>query len=210
MANTSRINGFRPVRYLGGAPWNGQANLYVHSADDATALHVGDLVIQGANSTKGYQAVTRATSGTAGALIGVVTGIEPPIGNHSTALAGTALDLGEVYIAASAERFVWVADDPKIIFEAEFDAAGDMPDHTDVGLNYDFLTTAGNTTTGASGMTIDSSSEVTTAATPLKLVGLVRRPDNDITDADDPLYQRGLVIINMHIFNGNDEGAVGV
>ncbi len=35
MANTSSINGFRPVKHLNGSPYNGQANIYyVASAAD--------------------------------------------------------------------------------------------------------------------------------------------------------------------------------
>lgn len=207
MANTSRINGFRPVRYLSGAPWNGKARMYVHAAGDNTTLHVGDIVIQGASSTKGFQAVTRATDGTAGGIVGVVVGIDL-VNPNVTSLQGTSLDLGEKYVAASTERFVWVADDPGLIFEAEFELGGTEPTQSDVGLNYDFSTTAGNTTTGASGMTIDTTvAGATTAATPLKLVGLVRRPDNDIVDSTS--YQKGLVTINMHVFN-DGTGHAGV
>jgi len=28
MANTSRVNGFKPVKHITGAPYNGQANIY--------------------------------------------------------------------------------------------------------------------------------------------------------------------------------------
>lgn len=206
MANTSRINGFKPVRYFSGAPWNGQARMYVHAAGDNTVLHVGDIVIQGASSTKGYQAVTRATDGTAGGIVGVVVGIDLVHG-RGTSLQGTALDLGQTYVLASTERFVWVVDDPMVIFEAEFELGGTEPTQADVGLLYDFSTTAGNTTTGASGMTIDTTAAgATTAATPLKLVGLALRPDNDIVDSTS--YQRGLVTINMHVFN--DGSVAGV
>jgi len=211
MANTSRINGFRPVQYKNGSPYTGKARMYVHAAGDGTALHIGDLVIQGASSQDGLQAVTRATDGTAGGLVGAVVGIDWVHPGGTTLQGGGTynLNLSQVYIPVSTLAYVWVADDPAIVFEAEFDSAGDMPDQTDVGLNYDFLVTAGNTTTGASGMTIDASSEVTTAATPLKLVGLARRPDNDITDA--ATYQRGLVTINMHVFGaGGDAGTAGV
>ena len=43
MANTSRINGFRPVKMLTGAPYNGQGTMcYVYSA--LANLGVGDVV----------------------------------------------------------------------------------------------------------------------------------------------------------------------
>ena len=47
-----------------------------------------------------------------------------------------------------------------------------------VGLNGQFTTTAGNTSTGASGMQLDSAGLATTATLPLKIVGFPNRPDN--------------------------------
>jgi hypothetical protein len=47
-----------------------------------------------------------------------------------------------------------------------------------VGLNGQFTTTAGSTTTGASGMQLDSAGLATTNTLPLKIVGFPNRPDN--------------------------------
>ena len=44
MPNVSRIFGFRPSRYLSGAPYNGAMTKYFVTAGDATAIGVGDLV----------------------------------------------------------------------------------------------------------------------------------------------------------------------
>lgn len=212
MANTSRITGFRPVSYLNGTPWNGQARTYVIPAGNGTATSIGDVVIPDTAATDGYPACARMTNGATEVPVGVVVGIYP-ISPVVTSLAGGGsndVNLSNLYRSASTKTFVWVADDPNIIFEAEFDSAGDQPNHEDVGANYDIVLGSGtDTTTGASSMTIDASSEVTTAATPLRLVGLVQRPDNDITDADDPLYQRGLVIFNLHAFK-SDAGTAGL
>ena len=40
MANADRPNGFRPVKNLNGAPWNGQFNKYYGSSN----LFMGDLL----------------------------------------------------------------------------------------------------------------------------------------------------------------------
>ena len=37
MANTSRPNGFRPVKYLNGTPWNGAFRIYAIPAAEGTA-----------------------------------------------------------------------------------------------------------------------------------------------------------------------------
>jgi hypothetical protein len=52
-----------------------------------------------------------------------------------------------------------------------------------VGLNGQFTLTAGSTTTGASGMQLDSAGTATTATLPLKIVGIPNRPDNIPGDA---------------------------
>ena len=45
MANVNRINGFRPVKHLTGAPYNGQANIYEVPAGEAVPVFVGDPVV---------------------------------------------------------------------------------------------------------------------------------------------------------------------
>jgi hypothetical protein len=44
MANTNAPFGLRPVRYLNGAPWNGQVSRYLIPATDGTAYFIGDPV----------------------------------------------------------------------------------------------------------------------------------------------------------------------
>ena len=58
MANTSKINGFKPVKHITGAPYNGQANLYEVSSSDSVPVFVGDLVKLSTNaSTSGVPCV---------------------------------------------------------------------------------------------------------------------------------------------------------
>ena len=44
MANSDTPFGFRPVKHLSGAPWNGKANVYYIPATDNTAVFNGDAV----------------------------------------------------------------------------------------------------------------------------------------------------------------------
>ena len=74
-----------------------------------------------------------------------------------------------------------------------------------IGENADVVIGSGSTTTGASGMEIDTSSGVTTAGTPLKVIGLVEREDNDVSSAN----ARWLVMLNMHAYK-NDSGTAGI
>lgn len=199
MANVDRPNGFRPVRYLNGAPWSGQFRKYIVPAADGTALFVGDLVKLSTTGTdEGYPTVIQATA--AAAVIGVVVGFEPDPADLNT----------PQYRKASTKRVVYVADDPNLIFEAQEDGDTDPLETADIGLNVDFIVGSGSTTTGASGMEIDSSSHNTTATLPLKLLGLAQRPDNEnVLSAGGQAWTRWEVKINNHQL-GSSTGTAGV
>ncbi len=179
MANVDRVNGFKPIRHLNGSPYNGQVSEYAVPAANATALFVGDLVKkEGSSDSEGRATVIQAAAGDA--VIGVVVGfgVDPD-------------NLNVQYRAASTERTVLVADSPDLIFEAQGDTTLAA---NSVGLNVDFIVAAGSTTTGASGMEVDTSTAATTATLPLKIIGFNRREDNDLTAANPKLD----VMINVH------------
>jgi hypothetical protein len=180
MASVSRANGFRPVKSITGAPYNGQANLYFAPASDSTVIMVGDAVkLAGdARAATGAPTVTRAgaTDVPVGIVVGIVfTGVGdvtnvPPVSNLNT----------PVYRAASTDRYLLVCDDPNVVYEVQY-AGTSVSAATitaNVGLNGQFTTTAGSTTTGASGMQLDSTGLATTATLPIKIVGFPNRPDN--------------------------------
>ena len=75
MASVSRINGFRPVKTISGAPYSGKANLYFMASGDSTVVMVGDAVkIAGdARAASGAPTVTRC--GATDIPVGVVVGI---------------------------------------------------------------------------------------------------------------------------------------
>ena len=197
MATTDRVNGFRPVKYMNGAPYNGQATLYSTDANDAVAIFVGDLVkLGGTADVNGVRGVAQAAA--SDPCVGVVVGIVPSMTNLDT----------PQYRAASTARYVLVADDPMIIFEAQEDGATDPLEMVDAGLNVNFVVGAGSTVTGASGMEIDSNTENTSATLPLKLIGPVQRADNELVAAGQE-WTRWLVKINNHQL-GSHTGTAGV
>jgi hypothetical protein len=202
MASVSRINGFRPVKSITGAPYTGQANLYFIPSSDGTAVAVGDLVklAGSARSQSGVPTVARA--GATDAVIGVVTAITyEGVGDVQNVPPVTNLDV-PIYRAASTDRYVLVADDPNLVFEAQ--CTGTLA-AADIGLNASPDVTAGSTTTGSSGMSIDLATKATTATLPLKLVGWPQRPDNNIGDS----YVNAYVVINNHQLKGGT-GTTGV
>ena len=203
MANTSRINGFRPVKHLNGAPYNGQANIYEVPAGETVPVFIGDLVkLSDSAATSGYPAVEAAVAASSqavsvpivGAVVGIVNAKMDPVDGRMT---GGSISLDTpVYRAASTKQLVLVADSPDIIFEAEADAAVAL---ADVGLNADLGASAHTLplVTGASPMYVYSTTAPSASATrPFQIMGIVKRPDNEAAAA----YNKVLVKITTHAY----------
>ena len=169
MANTSKINGFRPVKHLNGSPFNGQVTTYHIPASDGTAVYVGDVVkLAGSSTTDGTKStVTLASAGDA--VVGVVVGF---------AVNRDNLNIDGQYRAASTARDVLVADSPDLVFEVE--TANGTPVNTDVGLNINHAVGTPSTTTARSGAYVDFGTEATTAALTFKILSFVPREDNEV------------------------------
>jgi hypothetical protein len=193
MANTSRANGLRPVSMITGAAWNGVVNQYLVPSTDNTAIYVGDPVKSGGTAgaagvvvngqdVSGMPTVTVAAAGDT--LKGVVVGFLPK-----------QSDLTVQHREASTNRIALVVDDPNVVFEVQEDAVGATTALVDVGENADLIYAAGSTTTGQSGVMLDSSDHKTATAQ-LRILGFVKRPDNEPAVANAKL----LVLINEHEF----------
>jgi hypothetical protein len=172
MANTDRPFGFKPVKHLLGGSWSGKANVYYIPASDGDDMFKGDVVVSSgsADSTGKYPTVARASAG--GNVRGVIIGfgedphvmIKPENPNRSYRPGDTAM-------------YCLVVDDPFVIFEVQEDSAGGTAlDADDVGETTDIVAGAGNTTTGLSGMEIDS----TVGQAQCKLLRIVDREDNEL------------------------------
>lgn len=184
MANVSRVFGLRPVKHLNGSPYNGQFNVYYVPASDGTAMGAGDLVkLAGSASADGYATVAQSAAGNPS--IGVVVGFVVDYTNLNTPSA---------YRAASTARYVLVSDSPDVVYEVQEDAVGGALAVTSVGLNADAVVAAASSTTGQSGMQLDSSTAATTATLQLKILGFVNRVDNEIGSANAKMW----VTINNH------------
>jgi hypothetical protein len=194
MANVNRPNGLKPVKYLGGGEWNGQATLYAVDASQS-ALYIGDPVTLIATSTD-PNGLANIGIGVAGsAIIGSVVGFL--VSKPGVSLVASNIDLTLRYLPASTAGFALVADDPKIIFEIQDGLAAGTP-LADIGQNTNFLVAAGATTHSDSGTTTAST---TTGGTTdnLKILGFAQRVDN--TPAAQ--YAKLLVKINNHVYNSS-------
>lgn len=203
MANTSRINGFKPVKHLNGSPYNGQANIYEVPAGETVPVFVGDLVkLSDSAATSGFPAVEAAAAASSqvvsvpivGAVVGIINAKLDPVDGQ---MSGGSISLDTpVYRAASTKQLVLVADSPDIIFEAEADAAVAL---ASVGLNADLGSSAHTLPllTGASPMYVYSTTAPSASATrPFQIMGIVKRPDNEAAAA----YNKVLVKITTHAY----------
>lgn len=170
MANKDIPSGLKPIKTLNGAAWNGQANVYFIPDTDTTAVFKGDAVKSAgsADATGKTPTVARCVAGDAvrGVVIGFGTDPNIMINPDNPNIN---------YRPASTAMYCLVVDDPNVIFEVQ--DAGTVA-AANVGLSADLVATAGNTTTGLSGMEV-SGTKVATAAT-LKLLRLVNREDNEL------------------------------
>jgi len=186
MANSNAPIGLRPVKYLSGAPYNGAVNRYFIPSTDNVAAYIGGLVKPaGSADANGVQTVTANVAG-ADKILGVIVGVEP-ITADST-----------IYRAASVARYVYVADDPALVFEAQEDAVGGALAVTNVGQMASLIGfTSGSTVTGFSSIQVDSSTAAApgSASLDVRIFGFVQRPDNEVGVANAKM----LVTLNNSI-----------
>lgn len=199
MANVNKPCGLRPVQYLNGAPWNGQARIYSIAANYATALYIGDPVVSsGTADSNGVPGI--AIYGGTGAIRGVIVGL-----GRSEGLIANPDNLNITYRPAN-DPNVWyalVVDDPNVLFEVQENANGTALAATEIGLNT--VLKSGNGNGYVSGWQLSSATDATPATTAtlaVRLMGLVRRQDNAFG-----AYAKHLIKINVHEL-GN--GAAGV
>lgn len=190
MPNISRVMGLRPVKSLNGE-FDGPLETFAVLASDATALYAGDVVKSaGTADADGVQAITRATANTE-LPVGVIVGFQPDFSN---------LNAPASYRAPSTARKAFLVVEPHAVYEVQANAATAV---ADIGLNVGIAYTAGSATTGLSGMQADMATKATTSTLPLKILGVVQRPDSDMADSAN---WKLLVTLNTNNFAGNTAG----
>jgi hypothetical protein len=194
MANANRPSGLSPVKYLNGAPWNGQATLYSIAAGYSTKLAIGDPVASsGTADSNGVPGIVRAAD--TGAIRGVIVGL-----GTSEGLIANPSNLDSTVRPGAAQPGTWyamVVDDPNVIFEIQ-DTGGTLA-AADVGLNTNLtITDAGNF---VSSVVLDAADKADTATLQVKLLGLSRRIDNAFGE-----YAKWLVLINNHELRAGTTG----
>lgn len=211
MPNSNRPSGFTPVRYLNGAAWNGQANLYSVAATYGTALYIGDPCISsGTSDAFGIQGI--AIGATTGALRGVIVGLYNSGQVNATpggVSVGNILNTNITYRPASDPNtwYAAVVDDPNVLFQLQEESNGTQLAATEVGLNT--ISKSGTGNGYISGWQLPSATGATpntTATLQLRLFGLSQLPaGTNLFGA----YAKWLVQINVHEL-AHGTGAAGV
>lgn len=194
MANADTPRGLKPTRYLSGAPYNGAQNKYYVAAGDSTAIYLGGLVKPaGSADADGVMSVTGNVA-TGNPVLGVVVGVAPVTHQSTT------------YRAASTERYVYVADDPNLVFEVQEDAVGGALAATAVGNTADLTGfTSGSTYTGLSAIEVDSSTATASGdgTEDVLIVGFSQSPGDNEIGANAKVMVR----LNNHFFVDGVAGA---
>ena len=195
MANIDQAYGLRPIAKVGSAPGGTTGTTKYSIADNqSTAIFTGDPV-----KYKNDGTIEVATA--SDALLGVFMGCfytdpttgKPTYKDHFPA----SLSPGDA--------IAFVADDPDQMFVAQQDSDGSNLVAADLNLNANLIFGTGSTTTGMSGVEIDSSTGAVTATHQVRLIAFYDTPSNDATANNSDL----VVKINNHSLNGGT-GTVGL
>jgi hypothetical protein len=192
MANVNRPGGLKPVSYLNGAPYTGQARLYSVPVNSA-ALYIGDPVtLSGSGDTNGLAGIAIGVAGSA--VIGVVVGFLVAIPGVSLVASNIDLTVRSIQASATTVQYALIADDTNLIFEIQ-DGQTVPTALVDIGRNTNFLIAAGATTYSDSG-TVTAATLTDSTTANLKIMGFTQRIDNTPAAA----YAKLLVKINNHAY----------
>jgi hypothetical protein len=163
---------------MSGAPYNGAVRVYYVPVGNATALYLGDPVVNITNSSdgNGVQAVGIASAGGGAKVLGAFLGIA----NNAGQTTITLLQSQTPYLAASQAAYVYVSDDPFLLYAIQEDGIGGAMVSGASGRNADLVSGSGSTVTSMSGWLLDSSTLQTTSTLQLRIIQLLQETDNAV------------------------------
>lgn len=201
MANPNTPFGLAPVRYLNGAPWNGQARMYcIPTSDDTNTYAIGDpVVLAGSADANGIPTITRWTAGAG--VLGAIAGYGGSVYGGPGAIPG-ALETTLIPATKAQAYYVMVVDDPWVVFEIQEIGTGTPFTAAEVGLNCNMVYAAGNGY--LSGVVLNNVGEDTTSTLDVKLLSLSQRKTNPQNTFG--AYAKWEVLINNHAFKVGTAG----
>ena len=196
MANTDTPMGFKPVKYIDGSPYDGKARVCKVETSETDRIGLYDLVTPAGSgdATGMYMSVTRSAAGEEDILGSVIGFGDTPY------MAFDPDDLNMRYGTGSTAYYVWVADDPDLLFLCQDDASATLT-YANVGENADIAVANCSTTTGLSAMELDAS-DATGGVANMRIEGFYNDPSNEVGSTHAKL----LVRINEHAYK-NTTGA---
>jgi hypothetical protein len=226
VTNQNKPSGLTPVKYLNGADWTGQANIYFISSTSTNAFSPGDLVtpLAGLDQWSGLQTIDLlTTSSTLTCGVAIAFGASPNTTSSSRGgpyIDATNLALTSVPATKTKNYFALVVDDPKVIFEVQETGAGTTPatslTYTATSKNASIVYAAPAAGVAVSGTTLDNGVSSThtpqTSATVtngyfLRMMGLSQRLDPQTTNWNTfGLYAKWLVKLINHAYEGTVAG----
>jgi hypothetical protein len=207
MANTDRVNGFKPVGTLsGGMGALGWIQRCLVDEDDATALAVNDVVAAAAgNESLGIPTVTACSAGNV--PYGVIVGFENWDNGRDSSVTQT-LEKPRIR-TGSVRGYALVAIAPDLVMETQISTGGDLEDG-DILSNADLVAGGADTAAQTSGMELDYSTMAATNTLCFKILQIVERDDNALG-----AHAKVLVTFNLHDLAGGADatgstGSTGV
>lgn len=187
MANTQAPFGMRPVGSMSGAAYTGRVTRYYIPSTDNNAYYEGDAVLStNTADASGVPAMTKATAGTE-ICRGVIVGFEqaglvyppgsvPTLGGINTSIITTQVSIPA---SKSQDYYIYVADDPHLMFFMQGDSTATNQVSTKVNNNCSFTVAAPGTATFPwSASVINSGSIAVTTTLNIKLIGLAQIQGN--------------------------------
>jgi hypothetical protein len=173
MANSDIPNGFSVIGTLDGSDFHGKEVRVCFLAADATATFIGDAIkITGTGSADGT-APSVAQCAAGDRVYAYLTSLEPDFSDESTLSAAN-------YRAASTLRYGSAVIADLAVCTIQEDSVGGALAITDIGNNISVIVGAGSTTTGISGMELDSNTAATTNTLVFRLLGIDRTQGNAV------------------------------
>jgi hypothetical protein len=174
MANANIPRGLQPYAKRTGELWTGALRTYYVPVGNATALYLGDpvnLLSTAGSDGNGVPAIGIATAGAAHQILGAYMGrsneggILPPI---------TLLQSNNVYLPASTAAYVYVCDDPDLLYWIQEDSVGGAMPSASGGGRGNLVAGTGSNVTAQSGWQLQSSSVTTTGGDSTKQLQIVQ------------------------------------
>jgi hypothetical protein len=186
MANQDAAFGMKPVRMIGGAPYNGGQSRYRIAANYGTSIFQGDMVA----AVTGGGVEVHADGGTV-PIVGVFNGCM-----YTDPTSGEQV-FSNFYPASTnaADIIAFVIDDPMVVFEIQAAIAFPI---ADLFGNFDIVyTTAGSTKTGISGAELQVTDGGTGTTLSVKAIDISEDPANSDVGA---AHTNVLVTIQNHLY----------